>query len=234
VAMKTYYYDWGFHANNQLFPETLGLNFMDYEPDWALPAGSGLAAGTFPSNFSLSWHVPENIRGAAASGLITGQKNKYYLNDPAYIDGRSLSTHIVLKGTYFDAIQDELGLITLTLYPGLDNLSDFNIVRNTKYEMTATISQLDADDNRIAYYWGPFVTYIYYYYDYYYGYLPFAKDYDKNVTVGSSIVPDQARLDLLQNHIPDFYGTPPSGYVSSGATTVNVDNRLNIVHVYYD
>ena len=230
VSNKAFMYDWEHYNNNVLFPNAEVYNFIDYAPN------TGSLEGMFPANFSLSWSVPENIRGQAA-GLITNQKDKYYLNDPSYVSGQSLSTHIVLRGTYLDVIQDELGLVTISLYPGLNNLSDFNIVRNTKYEMTATISQLDADDKRIEYNWNPFVTYIYYHNDWSLGYQPFAKYYDENVQINDPIAPNKDILNKYSAHVEYYYYCYGSGFIdplSGSAITVNADSRQNIVHVYYD
>ena len=230
VSSKTFIYDWEHYSNNVLFPKTDANNFFNYDPDL------GDQGGAYPTNFSLSWSVPENIRGQAAGGLITNQKDKYYLNDPSYVSGQSLSTHIVLRGTYLDVIQDKLVLVSISLYPGLNNLSDFNIVRNTKYEMTATISQLDADDKRIEYNRNAFVTYIYYYHDWSLGYLPFAKYYDENVQTNDPIAPNADILNKYNSYARYNYYCYGDGFIdplSGSATTVNADSRQNIVHVYY-
>lgn len=114
---------------------------------WIYPNASSLfidhgTIDVLSSGITLEWYMPENRRGINTA--ITQQKDKYSGNDP----GGSFSSYIELKGLY-----NEVGSkydVTISLYPGENITTDFNIIRNTHYRMTADIRKLADDDKRVV------------------------------------------------------------------------------------
>lgn len=217
------------------YPEALSSNFIDYDTYSPDPA-----SGEAIVDEQLVWHVPENLRGENLS-IGSDQTKKTAANDPDFVDGRSLSTHLVLQGTYVDDL-NATSLVTITLYPGANTTTDFNVKRNTTYDMMATINTFDAAaDDRIELDAGPFVTFIYSYELYYPGYGTYQyyrTDYVSGYTSGNPISPDGTILnkykDIIDQYYTPYYYTLSDGQVASGsATVVDNDNANNVVYIRY-
>lgn len=86
---------------------------------------------------TLTFFLPENMRG---TGSNTG-------TDPRLKSGIDYATYIELVG-YTKGTQggDE---IAYRVYPGADNLNDYNIVRNTHYSITSNIKGISPSDSRV-------------------------------------------------------------------------------------
>lgn len=86
---------------------------------------------------TYTFYLPENQRG---KGTNVG-------TDPKLKGGITNATFIELSGS----IDDTTGprSVTFTVYPGTDNYNDYNLIRNTYYTYTATLSSLSTTDTRV-------------------------------------------------------------------------------------
>lgn len=126
------YYDEGrYSSSSWIFPDAIGTT-----DDFSLITGP-LSSGT-----TLTWYMPENRRGINSS--VTNQKNKYQGTVPF----GGPATYVLLKGSY--STPAETYNVAISLYPGGNITSDFNIIRNTHYKMTADFRSLAKDDYRIT------------------------------------------------------------------------------------
>ena len=133
-------------SNEWIFPGRENGNHIDY-PLIVDGNPENIYSGT-----RFVWYMPENRQGQ--NNLITNQKNKTPENDPGYLDtGTSYASRIVLEGRYND------NKIRFTLLPGSNNTNDYNIIRNTHYDMTANIENIRNDDKRIEVYYDLYVEY---------------------------------------------------------------------------
>ena len=133
------YSDEGSWDYNWIFPEREYNNYIDYPLHTST---NGITSGT-----RLVWYMPENRQGRY-SGSYVLQQQKTASHDPSYIAvGTSLATRIILNGTYNGK------KTIITLYPGRDVYTDYNIIRDCSYEMTATITKLASNDERIKIYY---------------------------------------------------------------------------------
>ncbi|WP_319504898.1 DUF4906 domain-containing protein [Bacteroides graminisolvens] len=113
-------------------PNTAGdaSKYTDYNPVTSYTAGT-----------TLTWYVPENLRGTV--GTITGSWQKTTANAPAY------STCLVVSGTYTPnggTAQE----VSYFIYPGVNNTTDFNLMRNRKYGITITLKGINTSDGRVV------------------------------------------------------------------------------------
>ncbi|MDH6534890.1 DUF4906 domain-containing protein [Parabacteroides sp. 52] len=137
VPQTVQYYDEGRYTDEPWIFPIVTSSFVNY------PAQEfNIVSGTV-----LTWYMPENRRGI--NPLITNQKDKYDETDPSGPGSTSYATRIVLKGIYI--LSGKVHDITITLYPGENITSDFNIIRHTHYIMTADIRTISDEDNRIVY-----------------------------------------------------------------------------------
>jgi uncharacterized protein (TIGR02145 family) len=92
---------------------------------------AGTASGT------LTFYVPENTRGTGSNAS----------GDPRNKTGIAGATYIELVGnsTGSDA-GDE---VTYRIYPGADNINDYNVCRNTYYQVAANVNGMSARDARL-------------------------------------------------------------------------------------
>lgn len=132
------YHNESWYGGDWIFPEREIENYIDY-PLYA-PEG-GIANET-----RLVWYMPENRQGRA---YINNAVEKTAEHDPSFaVTGTSLATRIVLHGTHNGT------RIKITLYPGNNSTSDYNIIRNCNYNMTADIRRLEYGyDKRIEKYY---------------------------------------------------------------------------------
>ena len=121
--------------------------FMDYAP---------IDVST-SDRTSFTWYMPEHWRGDSY-GSIYNQKDKYWANDPSYLDTQetddegSYSTHIEIKGQYTYP-NGSTKPITITLYPGGNNSTNFDMAGNTIYPVNLRAQTFDPNDPRIDMAW---------------------------------------------------------------------------------
>ena len=92
---------------------------------------------------AYTWYMPENLRGKglnSSSGATAAGKGED--KAPAH------STYVEVKGKYNNG--SETSDITFRIFPGADDKNDFNIARNCKYTMTATIVGNSENDSRVV------------------------------------------------------------------------------------
>lgn len=108
-------------------PSSSTVTNFDYSADGIVTNAGG----------TLTFYLPENMRG---TGTNTG-------TDPRLKSGVDYATYIELIG-YTKGTQggDE---IAYRIYPGADNLNDYNLVRNTKYSITTNITGTSPSDSRV-------------------------------------------------------------------------------------
>lgn len=119
-------------ARTGLFPDAASSdNFTDY----ALESVDASEA----ASVTRTWYLPENLRGVV-EGLTA--KTKGGDNVPAH------STCIEVSGDYTkgDAVYD----VTYRIYPGQNNSTDFNMIRNHSYTITSTIKGFNEHDLRVV------------------------------------------------------------------------------------
>jgi len=128
-----------YYGVNTEYPKT-NSTFVDY-------ALQGETAG-IRSGTTYTWYMPENLRGL--NNAISDQKLKWKEQEPSWMNtGKSYATRVVLKGTcLISGVNKD---ITFTIYPGGNNIDDFNIRRNMFYNMTVDIRNLINGDKRIEY-----------------------------------------------------------------------------------
>ncbi|MDE5691935.1 MAG: DUF4906 domain-containing protein, partial [Alistipes sp.] len=92
-------------------------------------------------NQQYSWYVPENLRGEVTG--ITSTIDKGENNAPAG------STFIEVIGAYNNGVDPEAD-VTFRIFPGANSTTDFNVARNHKYAITATVKGNNPDDGRVV------------------------------------------------------------------------------------
>ena len=89
---------------------------------------------------TITWYIPENKAG---SNSLTDWKDRYEGNVPA------TATYILIEGSYTPkggTARD----VSYAIYLGAgNNPADFNVVRNTKYTVNATIKGTNLNDGRV-------------------------------------------------------------------------------------
>ena len=92
-----------------------------------------------------TWYIPENRRG---TGSATDAKYKNNKKPDNYC------TCIYLEANYYPNVNNDTGAkrVYYTLYPGANNINDFNIEGNKTYNVTLTITGIDnkTDDSRLS------------------------------------------------------------------------------------
>lgn len=90
------------------------------------------------------WYLPENARG---KGTGTTQEEKDGKHAPDGQNGE-YCTYILVKG-YYKHYNGLVSEANYKIYLGENNTDDYNIIRNTHYQVTATIKSASAVDTRI-------------------------------------------------------------------------------------
>jgi uncharacterized protein (TIGR02145 family) len=113
------------YSHSAPFPIALSSLSSDYS------TVTGNTSGT------LTFYVPENTRGTGSNAS----------GDPRNKTGIAGATYIELVGnsTGSDA-GDE---VTYRIYPGADNVNDYNVCRNTYYQVAANVNGMSARDARL-------------------------------------------------------------------------------------
>jgi hypothetical protein len=119
-------------ATGTLFPATLtSADVQNYNYTGNLSATGG----------TLTFYIPENQRGTGGNTTT----------DPRLKNGNGVTnaTYLELIGYSNDA-DGSIQEITYCVYPGTDNVNDYNIVRNTYYTVAASIKGISESDARIS------------------------------------------------------------------------------------
>lgn len=95
--------------------------------------------GTTGTN-TLTFYVPENQKGIGTNSTGTNERLKIGKTDATYIEFIGHTKGI--QGG------EEVGI---SIYPGKDILNDYNITRNTKYDITTTLADVSSSDQRVVY-----------------------------------------------------------------------------------
>ena len=227
-------------------------NLISYQ---AMTGSPSFAANT---DHTFTWYVPENRRGV--NNAIGHQKNKWKGNDPSMTEGGfSAATRIVMKGTYTKQIMEvntpagarQSGSydlvspnsqppirpnpivrdITINLHPGRDIVNDYNVIRNTVYNIRANIQTIQDDDLRVEF--NPMVTYRYFYEDPDEdGLMRFlAADYITTMAVGDVIPIDDPIPNAKKSLIPANGHTYRDGLVFSSPYQVWEEDNWNVVEI---
>lgn len=118
-------------AQAGLFPDAAsGDNFTDY----ALES----ASASETAEITRTWYLPENLRGVV-EGLTA--KTKGGDNVPAHSTCIEVSGDYTKDGTIYD--------VTYRIYPGQNNSTDFNLIRNHSYTIASTIKGFNEYDLRV-------------------------------------------------------------------------------------
>lgn len=139
-------------AEGAAFPElpfdTLNYEEMTYHgtcwPDelW-MPTSQGVDAEVIDEQGeSWLWYVPENARG---TGSAADQNLKTEATAPAGQGG--YCTYVEIKGYY--NVNGLVNGVTYRVWLGENNYADYNLLRNTCYNVTATIQGQYAIDTRV-------------------------------------------------------------------------------------
>jgi hypothetical protein len=116
-----------------LFPATLATTDVQ-NCDYTFNATN--AGGT------LTFYLPENQRGMGSNTAATDSRLKNG-------DGVTNATYLELVGYAKDA-DGSLVEVAYRVYPGADNVNDYNIVRNSYYTVNASITGISGSDARIT------------------------------------------------------------------------------------
>ena len=104
------------------------------------PTPAELTSYTSDNTKTVAWYIPENKAGSKS---LTDWKDRYEGNVPA------TATYVLIEGSYTPkggTARD----VAYTIYLGAgDNPADFNVVRNTKYTVNATIKGTNLNDGRV-------------------------------------------------------------------------------------
>lgn len=122
--------------------------------------------------------------------------------------------------------------ITINLHPGRNNTTDYNVIRNSTYNIRASIKSIK-DEPRVEA--GPMVMYRYYYEDPAEdGKLVFlAAEYDNSLAVGDLIPKGDPIPNAKKSLIPANGHTYRDGIIDSYPTTVSADDKYNVVNIKY-
>lgn len=90
------------------------------------------------------FYLPENARGL---GSATHQSEKTALNAPAGAAG--YCTYLEIAGDYYAAADGTVHSLKYSVFPGADNLTDYNLLRGREYHMSVVIRGMDKTDIRI-------------------------------------------------------------------------------------
>lgn len=176
---------------------------------------------------------------------IDHQWRKWNETDPSYDAGdpnSGYATRIVIKGhTYWNPptraprpLPVFPSRITVTIYPGMDNMQDFNVKRNHSYDIELNINDLtDDEDKRVVIDTDPFVQYVYLY-ETDEGHVPFAVDYHDNVSLGEYTVSDYWK-NLYKDRIPDTGNTFQDGRASDETWEIEENMSMApVIYIFYD
>lgn len=121
----------------------LADNYLHYDEDTSV-AGK--------ATFTLVWYLPENLKGAVA-GLTETTKGP--ANAPAgstciEISGDYTTSRYVTNESGVEELVTEIKDVTYCIYPGQNETTDFNLIRNYSYKVGTTIKGIDNTDTRVV------------------------------------------------------------------------------------
>lgn len=121
----------------------LADNYRHYDEDASIAA---------QKTFTLVWYLPENLKGAVA-GLTETTKGP--ANAPAgstciEISGDYTTSRYVMNESGVEELVTEIKDVTYCIYPGQNNTTDFNLIRNYSYKIGTTINGIDNTDTRVV------------------------------------------------------------------------------------
>ena len=94
---------------------------------------------TSDNSNAITWYIPENKAGTTS---LTDWKDRYEGNAPA------TATYILIEGSY--TLQNGTARdVAYAIYLGDNDPADFNVTRNTKYTVNASIRGTNLDDGRV-------------------------------------------------------------------------------------
>ena len=88
---------------------------------------------------TITWYIPENKAGTTS---LTDWKDRYEGNSPA------TATYILIEGSYTPQ-NGTARDVAYAIYLGDNDPADFNVTRNTKYTVNASIRGTNLDDGRV-------------------------------------------------------------------------------------
>lgn len=94
---------------------------------------------TSDNSNTITWYIPENKAGTTS---LTDWKDRYEGNAPA------TATYILIEGSYTPQ-NGTARDVAYAIYLGDNDLADFNVARNTKYTVNASIRGTNLDDGRV-------------------------------------------------------------------------------------
>jgi len=97
-------------------------------------------AESYTTGNTLTWYIPENLRGTVST--ITTEQDKNKTNAPDY------STYIEVEGIYTPS-GETAEYVTYRIYPGANMTTSFDIARNTYYSISMTIKGMNEVDSRV-------------------------------------------------------------------------------------
>ena len=216
----------------------------------AYPAVTNSTGFNSNTDYTFTWYVPENRRGENPS--VTRQQDKWKDNDPSIQEGGySAAMRIEIKGYYAiyslsrsamtGSVHSAPGYlaadipkgtqeVVFNLHPGQNNTTDYNVTRNTAYNIRANITAIKDDAPRIEVH--PTATYRYSYADGSNNLFPLGEDYDYSLSVGDPIPLDNAILNAKKDLVPDS-GNYKDGVAENATTTVSMNGNRNIVNIVY-
>lgn len=113
---------------------------LHYVESTAPTTSAELTDYTSDNSNTITWYIPENKAGT--NGL-TDWKDRYEGNVPA------TATYILIEGSYTPQ-NGTARDVSYVIYLGAsNNPADFNVARNTKYTVNATIKGTNLDDGRV-------------------------------------------------------------------------------------
>ena len=127
-------------------PEGKTALWTDAGLQW-MPTGSQAIEGkelTTGVTETFWWYLPENARG---KGTGTTQEEKDGKHAPDGCEGE-YCTYVLVRG-YYKHYNGLVSQVDYKIYLGENNTDDYNIIRNTHYNVTATIKSASAIDTRI-------------------------------------------------------------------------------------
>ncbi|MDE6069860.1 MAG: DUF4906 domain-containing protein, partial [Alistipes sp.] len=133
AATKFYY------ANNVDSLKSVKTNYIDQLVSHSINVNNLKNA----SGSSVTFYIPENMRG---DGTSTTKQSKNWWNAPAH------SSYLEITGTYTNPSNGaKAKKIAYRIFPGTDDTKNYDIKRNTCYNITATIKGANANgDGRVT------------------------------------------------------------------------------------
>lgn len=94
---------------------------------------------TSDNSNTITWYIPENMAGTTS---LSDWKDRYEGNAPA------TATYILIEGSYTPQ-NGTARDVAYAIYLGDNDPADFNVTRNTKYTVNASIRGTNLDDGRV-------------------------------------------------------------------------------------